>query len=98
MQKTDVGAVALRALAKRQIEQAYIDQIACGITDFVICVVQEDGATFWIGTPKQGDFVKLMERLKRPEAAQLVSAKENTARYWLFVVSLTGAALSRPTF
>lgn len=98
MKKTDPGAVALRAIMKKQIEQAYIDKVACGMTDFVICVVQEDSSTIWIGTPNQADFVKLMRRLGRPEAARLVSAQENTATYWLFVVSLSGAELSRPAF
>ena len=83
---------------RKQIEQAYIDQVACGITDFVICVVQEDAGTIWIGTPKQADFVKLMERLERPEAARVVTARASAATYWLFVVSLTGAVLSRPAF
>ncbi len=98
MQKTEKATVALRALMRKQIEQAYIDKVACGITDFVICVVQEDSSTIWIGTPNQADFVKLMKRLGRPEAARFVSATENAAKYWLFVVSLSGAELSRPVF
>lgn len=98
MQKTDQGAVALRAIMRKQIEQTYIDQIACGITDFVICVVQEDSSTIWIGTPKQADFVKLMKRLGRPEAARVVTERAIPATYWLFVVSFSGAELSRPAF
>lgn len=98
MKKIDQGAVALRAIMRKRIEQSYIDEIACGVTDFVICVLQEDAGTIWIGTPKKADFVKLMDRLKRPEAAQLVSEEKNASKYWLFVVSLTGAVLSRPTF
>ena len=98
MQKTDPGAVALRTIMRKQIEQAYIDQVACGITDFVICVVQEDPSTIWIATPKQVDFVKLMERLERPEAARVATESASPATYWLFVVSLWGAALSRPAF
>ena len=98
MQKTDQSAVALRTVMKKEIEQAYIDKVACGITDFVICVVQEDSSTIWVGTPNQVDFIKLMRRLGRPEAAQLVSATDNAAKYWLFVVSLSGAELSRPEF
>ena len=98
MQKTDQSAVALRAIMRKQIEQAYIDQIASGITDFVICVVQEDYSTIWVGTPKQADFVKLMKRLGRPEAAQVVTERANPATYWLFVVSFSGAELSRQAF
>ena len=98
MQKTDQGAVALRAIMRKQIEQAYIDRVACGVTDFVICVVQEDSSTVWIGTPNQADFVKLMKRLGRPEAARVVAEKANLATYWLFVVSFSGAELSQPAF
>ncbi len=98
MQKTDQGAIALRAIMRKQIEQAYIDRVACGITDFVICVVQEDSTTIWIGTPKQADFVTLMKRLDRPEAARVVTERASPATYWLFVVSLSGAELSRPVF
>ncbi len=98
MQKTDPGAVALRTIMRKQIEQAYIEQIACGITDFVICVVQEDSSTIWIGTPNQSEFVNLMKRLGRSEAAQVVAEEALPATYWLFVVSLSGAELSRPVF
>lgn len=82
----------------KRIEQAYIDQVARGSTDFVVCVVQEDATTIWIGTPKQVDFVNLMKRLGRPEAARVATEKASPAAYWLFVVSLSGAALSRPMF
>lgn len=98
MQEADQGAIALRALMKKRIEQAYIDRVASGITDFVICVVQEDPSTVWVGTPNKADFVKLMKRLDRPEAARVVTESESPATYWLFVVSLSGAALSRPMF
>lgn len=98
MQETDQASVALRAIMRKQIEQAYIDKVACGMTDFVVCVVQEDSSTIWIGTPTREDFVELMKRLGRPEAARLISATENRATYWLFVVSLSGAELSRPVF
>ncbi|MCH8148932.1 MAG: hypothetical protein IH987_13295 [Planctomycetes bacterium] len=98
MQKADQGAVALRAIMRKQIEQAYIDRVACGITDFVICVVQEDSGTIWIGTPNQAEFVNLMKRLGRPEAARVVTERASPATYWLFVVSLSGAELSRPVF
>ena len=98
MQKNNPGAVALRALMGKQIEQAYINLVACGIMDFVICVVQEDADTIWIGTPNRAEFVKLMKRLGRPEAAQVVNEGASPATYWLFVVSLSGAELSRPVF
>ena len=98
MLKTDPGAVALRAIMRKQIEQAYIDQVASGITDFVICVVQEDSSKIWIGTPNQAEFVKLMKRLGRSEAARVVTEAAGPATYWLFVVSLSGAELSRPVF
>ena len=98
MQKPDQGAVALRALMRKRIEQTYIDKVACGITDFVICVVQEDPSTIWIGTPNQADFIKLMKRLGRPEAARVVIERASPAAYWLFVMSFSGAVLSRPTF
>ena len=98
MQEADQGAIALRALMKNRIEQAYIDQMASGITDFVICVVQEDPSTVWVGTSSQREFVKLMRRLGRPEAVQVLGERASPATYWLFVVSLTGALLTRPTF
>lgn len=83
---------------RKQIEQAYIDKVACGIKDFVICVVQEDSSTIWVGTPNQADFVRLMKRLGRPEAARVVTEGADPATYWLFVISLSGAELSRPVF
>ncbi len=98
MQKADQGAIAIRALMKKRIEQAYIDQVAAGVTDFIICVVQEDSSTVWVGTPSQGEFVKLMRRLGRPEAARVLGERASPATYWLFVVSLSGAVLTRPTF
>jgi len=98
MQEADQGAIALRALMQKRIEQAYIDQMASGITDFVICVVQEDSSTVCVGTPSQSEFVKLMRRLGRPEVVQVMGERVSPATYWLFVVSLSGALLMRPTF
>ena len=98
MRKTDNSAMALIALTKKNIEQEYIDQVALGNTDFIICVVQEDSDTTWIGSLSTADCTHLLKKMHRSESAESVLEKPDSGRYRLFVLSLSNALLSQPSF
>ena len=98
MRKTDNSAVALVALTERYIEQEYIDQVAIGNKDFVICVVQEDAENVWIGSLSPADCSNFFKKMDRVESAGNVLDKSPSGKYWLFVLTLSNAMLSQPDF
>ncbi len=98
MRKTDNSALALVALTERYIEQEYIDQIAQGNNDFVICVVQEDAENVWIGALPPADCANFFKKMERVESAGNILEKAPSGKYWLFVLTLSNAMLSQPSF